>query len=477
MDIQNLAWLKIALITFREGVEVALLLGIMMAVTQKVQNSRIYIITGVMLGVITAFLFAFFTKSISLSLSGVGDEIFNSAVILLTVFMICCTIVWMRSFVQETKLDLNEASVEINKGYTSRFVLISMVATTILREGVEIMLLIYSIASIQPVDMDSYLLGLAIGAMTGLLFGILIYWGLLQLTGKYVFKVSSIFLAFIAAGLAAEAASILTSSGIIDVFVDEVWDSSWLIDDKSIAGRLLNTAIGYYARPNGMQLIFYCTTLCVITIASILRDALYKNSSSTKLIFANIKIAIKFLTELGPLLAFLIGYFKDGGGIQDATLYMMIVYSIGISACYAMEGTISKASLFSFLTLFILGGVTLISGDSMFIKIKATIGYIVLAAICLFTTIKNRPAVKYLLGTALPFLSDKSWSILSYRITAFLVGMAILNEVVWRNFDESFWVKFKIFGAIPLALLFMALQAPFILRNKIDTTNTVDNLD
>ncbi|WP_316355212.1 FTR1 family iron permease [Candidatus Trichorickettsia mobilis] len=271
---------KIAVIIFRESLEIALILGILMAVTKKIENSRMHIIAGVMLGVVIASLFAFFTKTISLSFSGLGDEIVNSTIILVTVVMISCTIIWMQDFANKMKQDFETLSIAINNGTVSRFVLTSIVATTILREGVEIMLCVYSIASMEQVDMDDYLFGLALGSATGLSSGILIYWGLLKLAKKYLFKVSSVLLMFIAAGLASEAASILTSSGIIEIFSDELWDSNWLIDDRSVTGQMLKAVAGYTARPNGMQIIFYFSTLFSIGVLILLQQKLYAKAKT-----------------------------------------------------------------------------------------------------------------------------------------------------------------------------------------------------
>ncbi|BFD45715.1 MAG: hypothetical protein DMENIID0002_03610 [Rickettsia endosymbiont of Sergentomyia squamirostris] len=64
-------------------------------------------------------------------------------------------------------------------------------------------------------------------------------------------------------------------------------------------------------------------------------------------------------------------------------------------------------------------------------------------------------------------LEDKNWNILSYRSAGFLLFMAVLNEIIWRNFAESTWVIFKIFGAIPITIIFFLLQLPFILKNRL----------
>ncbi|WP_341762745.1 FTR1 family protein [Candidatus Tisiphia endosymbiont of Melanophora roralis] len=258
---------KIALVVFRECLEIALLLGVMLAVTKQLEKSRIYIIAGVMLGTVSAALFAFFTRSITVAFSGLGDEIFNSGIILLTVALIGWTIVWMQGYGIKIKQNLNDLSVKISSGDSSYIMLVLIVAATILREGMEIIILVYSISSVEIIDSNSYLLGLIIGIVSGLTLGVIIYLGLIKIVNQqYIFRISSILLMLVASGFAAEAAGILSSSGIITILSDQLWDSSWLISDRSIYGKFLKMITGYIARPNGLQVVFYVCTLGLINI-------------------------------------------------------------------------------------------------------------------------------------------------------------------------------------------------------------------
>ncbi|MDR0773893.1 MAG: FTR1 family protein [Rickettsia sp.] len=258
---------KIALVVFRECLEIALLLGVILAVTKQLEKSRIYIIAGVMLGTVSAALFAFFTRSITVAFSGLGDEIFNSGVILLTVALIGWTIVWMQGYGIKIKQNLNDLSVRISSGDSSYIMLVLIVAATILREGMEIIILVYSISSVEIIDSNSYLLGLIIGMVSGLTLGVIIYLGLIKIVNQlYIFCISSILLMLVASGFAAEAAGILSSSGIITILSDQLWDSSWLISDRSIYGKFLKMITGYIARPNGLQVVFYICTLGLINI-------------------------------------------------------------------------------------------------------------------------------------------------------------------------------------------------------------------
>lgn len=107
----------------------------------------------------------------------------------------------------------------------------------------------------------------------------MIYTGLIKLAGKYIFKVSTILLILIAAGLASEAAGILTSVGVIEMYRETLWDTSWLIGNNSIVGKLLHITVGYDSKPNGMQIIFYLSsimfTLTMMKIRTLLTKSKY----------------------------------------------------------------------------------------------------------------------------------------------------------------------------------------------------------
>jgi high-affinity iron transporter len=219
-----------------------------------------------MLGAVSASVFALFVNSISLSFGGLGDEILGASIVLLTAFLISWTVVWMQGYSHKIREDLSKLSNKIKAGAASKLMLVIVVSVTILREGAEIILFVYSISSVENITGNNYLLGLAIGAISGLAIGIIIYKGLMRYTGQYVFLVSTIWLTLIAAGLAAEAAGILTSSGIIEIYNDQLWNSSWLVSDQSAMGKILKVIIGYDARPNGLQLIFYVSTIMLTVV-------------------------------------------------------------------------------------------------------------------------------------------------------------------------------------------------------------------
>ena len=173
---------------------------------------------------------------------------------------------------------------------------------------------------------------------------------------------------------------------------------------------------------------------------------------------------LKFIAEFGPLVAFFIGYKMNG--ILEATLYMLIASVIGISITYIVKRQINKVTLVSTVLLLASASLTLFSGNSIFIKMKPTILYCVFATTFLVTNFKWKPAIKFALGSAIKFKEEKSWRILNIRFMWFFLTMAVINEFVWRNFPEGTWVSFKVFGAMPITLIFIMMQLPFIMKNK-----------
>jgi high-affinity iron transporter len=108
----------------------------------------------------------------------------------------------------------------------------------------------------KTIDSGSYLMGILIGAGSGLLSGALVYLGIVRYASKYLFKISSILLILIAAGFTAKAIGILSSTFELPL-TNQIWDSSWIVENKSIVGKILGSLIGYEARPNILQIFIY----------------------------------------------------------------------------------------------------------------------------------------------------------------------------------------------------------------------------
>jgi intracellular septation protein len=174
---------------------------------------------------------------------------------------------------------------------------------------------------------------------------------------------------------------------------------------------------------------------------------------------------IKFITELAPLLAFFIGYKQ--ADMQTATIYMVIASVLGLAIYFAIYRKLEKVTLISSGILLVTALITIATDNLTFIKMKPTILYSIFAGVLLFGIFNKRPILKYLLGTAIQLKDDATWYILSYRFVWFFAVLAIANEIIWRFYSDEIWVNFKVFCILPITLIFILSQMPFLYKNKI----------
>lgn len=177
---------------------------------------------------------------------------------------------------------------------------------------------------------------------------------------------------------------------------------------------------------------------------------------------------ISFL-EITPSFIFIVVNFlsNDNQPLLIATYYLLISTIFVILTIYIMTKKISKMALISGIFLTIFGGLTVFSGDELFIKIKPTISNIVFALILLMGNLFNKPLLAKLFGNNIK-MSNIHYRILTNRFILFFLFLALLNEFIWRNFSTDFWVAFKVFGMFTISIIFTISQAPFIMRNKIE---------
>ncbi len=181
------------------------------------------------------------------------------------------------------------------------------------------------------------------------------------------------------------------------------------------------------------------------------------------------KQLIKFLLELGPLIVFFTVY--KVYGIFYATAVFMGISLISLVVSKVMLGTISQMQLFTTVIIVSLGSITLYLGDPRFVYIKPTIVYLLFASLLLGGLYYKKMFLKSVFDGALD-LEDKGWRILTIRWGIFFLILAVLNEIIWRNFTESEWVTFKTFGFLPLTIIFAISQAATMMKYQITDKNT-----
>ncbi len=173
------------------------------------------------------------------------------------------------------------------------------------------------------------------------------------------------------------------------------------------------------------------------------------------------KQLIKLAVEFGPLIVFFIGnsrydIFVGTGAFMVATIIALIVSR-------AVLGRIPTMPLISGVFVVVFGGLTLWLQDDHFIKLKPTIVNALFAAILLGGLVAGQTFLKFIFEDVMR-LTEEGWRKLTLRWGLFFVFLALLNEVIWRNFSTDFWVSFKVFGIMPLTFAFALAQIGILRR-------------
>jgi high-affinity iron transporter len=216
---------------------------------------------GIVGGVLGACVVAMFAGILSEAFAGSGQELFNATILLIAVVMLTWHNVWMSRHGRELAAEIKAAGEAVVAGKSSLAALAIVVGIAVLREGSEVVLFLYGILASGGTSGTSIFLGGVFGLVLGALVCALTYFGLLRIPGRYLFAATSAMIAFLAAGMAAQAVLFLAQADVLTAFGTVVWDTSWVLSDDSVLGRALHTLIGYTDRPTAMQIIVYVATL------------------------------------------------------------------------------------------------------------------------------------------------------------------------------------------------------------------------
>jgi high-affinity iron transporter len=254
------------IIVFREVFEAGLIIGIVLAVTGSVPHRNRWIVGGVLAGALAACVVAAFAGALSQLFAGMGQELFNAAILGVAVMMLTWHNVWMARHGREMAGEMRAVGQAVADGTKSLLALAVVVGVAVLREGSEVALFLYGIIASD----GGSALSLAIGGIIGLALGaavcLLTYFGLMRIPPRKLFATTTVLITLLAAGMAAQAVAFLESANWLTSLDTVVWDSGWLLSDKSIAGRAMHTLIGYTDQPTEMQLLVYVAVL-LATIA------------------------------------------------------------------------------------------------------------------------------------------------------------------------------------------------------------------
>jgi high-affinity iron transporter len=249
------------IIVFREVFEAGLIIGIVLAVTGSVPHRNRWIGGGVLAGAAAACVVAAFTGALSRLFAGMGQELFNAAILGVAVAMLTWHNVWMAQHGKEIAGEMRAAGKAVADGTKSLLALTVVVGVAVLREGSEVALFLYGVAASDGGSIAS----LAIGGFIGLALGgavcLLTYFGLMRVPARALFATTTALITLLAAGMAAQAVAFLERANWLAPLDTVVWDSGWLLSDRSIPGRTAHTLIGYTDQPTEMQLLVYVTVI------------------------------------------------------------------------------------------------------------------------------------------------------------------------------------------------------------------------
>lgn len=255
-----------ALLAFREGLEAALILGIVLSVLRRVgrhdQERMVWLGAG--LAVLLSLAAGVGLYALGISLEGRAEEVFEGLAMLFAAGVLTWMIFWMnrqgRTIQEELELDVRRVATG-----GGRWAIFSLAFVAVFREGMELALFLTA-AAFTATAAETVMGGL-LGLAAAVVAGWLIFATTRRLNVQAFFRVTSILLIFFAAGLVAHGVHELNEAGIIPAVVEHVWDLNPLLDENSGAGQILKALLGYNGNPSLTEVVAYAGYWVVVLLA------------------------------------------------------------------------------------------------------------------------------------------------------------------------------------------------------------------
>ena len=172
---------------------------------------------------------------------------------------------------------------------------------------------------------------------------------------------------------------------------------------------------------------------------------------------------LKLILELSPLACFFIASYRFG--LQVATGVLMVGVLAALAVSFGLTRRLPIMPVVTAVAVVIFGALTFYFKDPIFIKMKPTVINCIFGGALLGGLAFDKPLLPVVLDSAL-HLNEEGWRKLTFRWGLFFFVLAALNEVVWRTQSDVFWAGFKVFGTMPLTLLFALSQVPLIMKHE-----------
>src|SRR5437762_673553 len=216
--------LATAIIVFREVLEAALIVGIVLAASQGVPSRGFWVGGGIAGGILGAVVVAGFAETLAAAMAGIGQEIFNAAILFAAVAMLGWHNIWMRRHSSELAAAANRLGAAVRAGAQPLWALAFAVGLAVLREGSEVVLFLYGIAASGD-GAAAMVLGGMLGLGAGVAAGAGLYLGLVRIPLQHLFSVTSWLVLLLAAGMASQAAAFLLQADLLPPLGSTVWDT------------------------------------------------------------------------------------------------------------------------------------------------------------------------------------------------------------------------------------------------------------
>lgn len=256
--------IQIGIVVFRETLEVALVAALLLAATRGIPRRGVWFLIGLAGGAAGAGIVALFAGAITEALAGRGQDLFNAAVLTLTVVMVAWTIAWMRKHGTTLAREARDTGHRIRAGQAPLYLLATTVGVAVMRDGSELVVFLTALGLSGQVTALGILGGFVAGAIAGTVVGALVYFGILRAGIRSIFQLAAFLLALLGAGLAAQAAGFLISAGWLPPLIDPIWNTSAVLPDESGIGQTAHALFGYISQPSALQVIVYIAVLAAI---------------------------------------------------------------------------------------------------------------------------------------------------------------------------------------------------------------------